>query len=189
MHKSHLIVLVCLGSFGLSSLADEAKLLEEARTIPGKMVPRLLQVLGEEIDKGGYTGAIGVCRDKAPQMAKALSEQVGWSIRRVSLRNRNPKAVPDAWERGVLEEFEKRLAAGEDPAKIDKMEILTIDGRQTARYMKALPTQEICLNCHGAPEKISAEVQIKLKELYPEDQATGYGMKQLRGAITASRGL
>ena len=39
-------------------------------------------------------------------MAKAASEQSGWTIKRVSLRNRNPKAVPDAWERAALEEFD-----------------------------------------------------------------------------------
>ena len=40
-------------------------------------------------------------------MAKTASEQTGWAIRRVSLKNRNPKAVPDAWERETLEEFDR----------------------------------------------------------------------------------
>jgi hypothetical protein len=31
-------------------------------------------------------------------MAAAASQNTGWAIRRVSLKNRNPKAVPDAWE-------------------------------------------------------------------------------------------
>lgn len=189
MNKTQLLALATLGILSLPTFADEAKLLEEARTIPAKMVPKLLEVLGEEIGKGGYTGAISVCRDKAPQMAKALSEQIGWSIRRVSLKNRNPKATPDSWERSVLEDFEKRLASGEDPTKIDKLEIVTIDGKQTARYMKALPTQELCLNCHGTAEKIAPDVRTRLKELYPEDKATGYELKQLRGAITAKRTL
>lgn len=185
--KKRLITLATLSLFTAPALADEAKLLEEARGIPAKMVPKLLEVLNAEIDKAGHANAISVCREKAPVMAKGLSEQTGWGIRRVSLKNRNPKATPDAWEQAVLEDFERRLAAGENPITMDKAEVVTVDGQKMYRYMKALPTQELCLNCHGTPDKISPEVQAKLKELYPDDKATGYGLKQIRGAITAKK--
>lgn len=189
MKALKLTALACLGAFALDASADEARLLEEARTIPQKMQPRLLEVLQGEILKSGHVGAISVCRDKAPQMAKGLSEQTGWAIRRVSLKNRNPKAVPDAWEQAVLQDFERRLAAGEDPTKIDKGELVTVDGQKTYRYMKALPTQELCLDCHGKTNSLAPGVEAKLKELYPDDKATGYGEKQIRGAITARKPL
>ncbi|MDX9993926.1 MAG: DUF3365 domain-containing protein [Rhodocyclaceae bacterium] len=185
--KKHALALAILPFLAAPVLADEAQLLTEARGIPAKMVPKLLEVLNEEIDKGGHAHAISVCRDKAPAMAKGLSEKTGWAIRRVSMKNRNPKAVPDAWEAGVLQEFEQRLAAGEKPTDIDKGEVVTVDGQKMYRYMKALPTQELCLNCHGTSDKVKPDVQAKLKELYPEDKATGYGLKQLRGAITAKK--
>jgi len=189
MKTLKLTALACLGAFVLNASADEAKLLEEARTIPQKMQPKLLEVLQAEIKESGHAGAISVCREKAPQMAKALSEQTGWAIRRVSLKNRNPKAVPDAWEKAVLEEFEQRLAAGEDPTKIEKGAVVSVDGQKTYRYMKALPTQELCLFCHGQTNKLAPGVAAKLKELYPDDKATGYGEKQIRGAITARKAL
>ncbi|NWG32083.1 MAG: DUF3365 domain-containing protein [Rhodocyclaceae bacterium] len=169
--------------------ADEAQLLQEARGIPAKMVPKLLEVLQEEIDKNGHAEAISVCREKAPEMAKNLSAQIGWQVRRVSLKNRNPKAVPDAWERATLEEFERRLAAGEKPTNIDKGEIVTENGQKFYRYMKALPTQDLCLNCHGTPERLAPKVAEKLKELYPDDKAVGYGLAEIRGAITAKKPL
>lgn len=169
--------------------ADEAQLLQEARGIPAKMVPKLLEVLQDEIDKSGHAGAISVCREKAPEMAKNLSAQLGWQIRRVSLKNRNPKAVPDAWERATLEDFERRLAAGEKPTGIDKGEIVEENGQKFYRYMKALPTQDLCLNCHGTPERLAPGVAEKLKELYPGDKAVGYGSAQIRGAITAKKPL
>jgi hypothetical protein len=187
--KHGLSALACLGAFTLPALADEAQLLAEGREIPKKMQPKLLEVLQGEIQKSGYVGAISVCREKAPQMAKALSEQTGWSIRRVSLKNRNPKAVPDAWEKAVLEDFERRLAAGEDPAMIDKGEQVSVDGKPMYRYMKALPTQNLCLNCHGNADALGLGVEDKLKELYPDDKATGYGKNQIRGAITARKAL
>jgi len=47
--------------------------------------------------------------------------------------------------------------------------------------MKAVPTEGVCLACHG--QNISPEVQTKLNELYPDDKATGYSLGQVRGAI------
>ena len=142
------------------AFADEAKLLEEARGIASAIPPKLLSVLDEEIKKGGPEGAVGVCREKAPAMAKAASEKSGWAIRRVSLKNRNPKAVPDAWEEAVLKEFDKRAAAGEKPTSLEKGAVVTVDGKQMYRYMKALPTQDLCLNCHGTPDRILSLIHI-----------------------------
>ena len=67
--------------------------------------------------------------------------------------------------------------------------MVEIDGKKAMRYMKALPTQELCLSCHGKENKVSPEVQAKLKELYPDDKATGYDSGQIRGAITARKPL
>jgi hypothetical protein len=173
----------------LPALANEDPLLTEARSVATAIPPKLLEVLAAEITKGGPESAIAVCREKAPAMAKAASEKSGWAIRRVSLKNRNPKAVPDAWEKTVLEDFDRRVAAGEKPAALEKGEVVTVDGKQMYRYMKALPTQELCVQCHGPIEKISPAVQGKLKELYPDDQATGFNVGAIRGAITIKKPL
>jgi hypothetical protein len=111
--------------------AADDPLLAEARGVASAIPPKLLTVLQEEIQKGGAEGAIGVCREKAPAMAKAASEQTGWAIRRVSLKNRNPKAVPDAWEEAVLKDFDKRVATGEKPTSLEKGEVVTLDGTKS----------------------------------------------------------
>jgi len=172
-----------------SSFANDDKMLTEARTVASGIPPKLLNVLDEEIKKGGPEGAIGVCREKAPAMARAASEQTGWAIRRVSLKNRNPKAVPDAWEEAVLKDFDKRAAAGEKPTGLEKGEVVTVDGKPMYRYMKALPTQDLCLQCHGTPDRVGPAVQAKLKELYPDDKAVGYAAAEIRGAITLKKPL
>tara|TARA_R110001583_G_scaffold67037_1_gene192116 strand:- start:39776 stop:39982 length:207 start_codon:yes stop_codon:yes gene_type:complete len=59
------------------AVADETALLAEARGVASSIPPKLIAVLQGEIAKGGTEGAIGVCRDKAPQMAKAASEKTG----------------------------------------------------------------------------------------------------------------
>lgn len=169
--------------------ADTARYLEEARKLASSMPPKLVEVLEDEIAKGGAAQAIAVCREKAPKMAAAASEQSGWNIRRVSLRNRNPKAAPDAWEKAALEEFDRRAAAGESAATLEKGEVVSDGGQQVYRYMKALPTRELCLQCHGTPEKLDAAAKARLGELYPEDKATGYTAGQLRGAMTLKKAL
>ncbi|WIM04899.1 MAG: DUF3365 domain-containing protein [Candidatus Nitricoxidivorans perseverans] len=182
-------IALLLAAAALPAFADEAKLLEEARAVATSIPPKLLNVLSEEIARGGPAGAIGVCREKAPQMARAASEKTGWAIRRVSLKNRNPKAVPDAWEKAVLEDFDRRAAGGEKPVGMERGEIVAEGNAKTYRYMKALPTQDLCLDCHGAAERISPAVKARLKELYPDDKAVGYGPAEIRGAITLRKPL
>ena len=175
------------------SFAQDTAWVDDARKVAGSVPPKLLTVLKTEIDKGGPEGAIEVCRDKAPAMAKAASEETGWAIRRVSLKNRNPKAVPDAWERAALEDFDRRAAAGETAMTLEKAEVVsengTIDGRPVQRYMRALPTQELCMNCHGPVDKMTPAVIAKLKALYPEDRGTGYTVGQIRGAMTIRKAM
>ncbi len=169
--------------------ADDAALLDEARKVASSIPPKLLKVLDEEIKKGGPEGAIEVCRERAPKMAAAASAETGWGIRRVSLKNRNPKAVPDAWERSVLEDFDKRAAAGEKPTSLEKGEVVAEGDKKIYRYMKALPTQDLCLSCHGTADRITPAVKAKLDALYPDDKAVGYGAAEIRGAITLKKPL
>lgn len=169
--------------------ADEAPGLQAARKVASSVPPKLLQVLVTEIDKGGPESAINVCRDKAPEMARSASEQTGWTIRRVSLRNRNPKAVPDPWERAALEDFDRRAAAGESPATLEKGEIVSQGTQKEYRYMKALPVQQICIACHGPAESLSPAVTAQLKLHFPDDKAIGYSLGQIRGAMTIRKAM
>ena len=121
----------------------------DAKAVAMSVPPRLLAVLQAEIARSGPEGAIATCREQAPAMAREASEKSGWAVRRVSLRNRNPKAVPDAWERAVLEDFDRRAAAGESPATLERAGIVQANGQAVQRYMRALPTAELCTNCHG----------------------------------------
>ena len=169
------------------ALAADPPWIDEARSVATSVPPKLLSILTAEIAKGGPEGAIAVCRDEAPKLAKAASETTGWKVRRVSLRNRNPKAVPDAWERATLEEFDRRAAAGANPASLERAEAVQEDGRTVWRYMRALPVQEFCLNCHGMPDRLSPAVKERLRELYPDDKGVGYSVGQIRGAMTISK--
>jgi Protein of unknown function (DUF3365) len=178
------LVLGLLLTAAFPTQAEDEAWVTDARAVAGAVPPKLLEVLNAEIVKGGPASAVGVCNEKAPQMAKAASEKSGWAIRRVSERNRNPKAVPDAWELAALKEFDQRAASGEKPATLEKFEQVEVNGAKEYRYMKALPVGQVCLACHGASDKFTPDVAERLKALYPADKAVGYSLGQIRGAIT-----
>jgi hypothetical protein len=116
-----------------------------------------------------------------------VSGDQGLLLSRVSLRNRNPDNSPLDWQRPVLESFNQVRAAGGDPNELDWSEIVAIDGHLQFRYMKAIPTGGLCLQCHG--QNIAPDVSQVLTALYPEDKATGYAEGEIRGAFVVVRNL
>ncbi|MOA58455.1 hypothetical protein D3C78_1828600 [compost metagenome] len=53
--------------------------------------------------------------------------------------------------------------------------------------MKAIPTGEPCLACHG--QQIKPELAAVIDQRYPQDQARGFALGELRGAFTLRRSL
>jgi len=169
---------------------DDAARLEEARRMAGTMVQTLGGRLQAAIKEGGPAAAIGVCTNVAPMIAGELSRQNGVRVTRVSLKVRNPLlGTPDAWEQGVLQSFEARLAKGEAADKLEFAETVSEPAGKSFRYMKALPVQPVCVNCHGDAANLAPEIKERIAREYPADRATGYLPGQIRGAVSVKRPL
>ena len=169
---------------------DTARLLEESRALAKTLQGQLAPLLMKEINERGPDAAIGVCTTIAPAVASDLSRRNGVKVSRVSLRPRNPVlGTPDAWEQRVLAEFDRRAAAGEKPDAIEFGEVVAEPAGPSWRYMKALPVLQLCTQCHGPPDALAPAVKARLQADYPHDKATGYGVGQLRGAVTVKRPL
>lgn len=168
---------------------DNAARVEASRNVVKELQGTLVTELQAAMKAGGPVNAIEVCNKKAVEIAANISAKHGWKVGRTSLKYRNPKNAPDAWETRVMQSFEKRKAAGEDPTKLEHFEVVSQDGNQAFRYMKALPIPEgaPCLACHG--EKLDPAVAARLKTLYPQDRATGFKTGDLRGAVTITQPL
>lgn len=147
----------------------------------------LKQELTSAIKSGGAIAALEACHLKAPKIAQQVSEKSGVKVARTSLKPRNAASAPDAWEEEVLNNFEARKAKGEDVNTLEFHAIVEEDGKREARYMKAIPTAELCLNCHGS--KIQPDVMAKITALYPQDKAVGFNVGDLRGAFTVRETL
>jgi hypothetical protein len=166
---------------------DVADLTAEGQQVIKAFFGDLKAELVKGMKTGGPVHTINVCSKVAPNLSEAHSQISGWQIARTSLKPRNPNNAPDAWETQVLNEFETRKAAGEDPAKMVHTEIVKEQGSEVFRMMKPIPTAEVCTKCHGVA--IPAPVVEKLDELYPEDQARGFSVGDLRGAFTLKKTL
>jgi hypothetical protein len=151
-----------------------------------KFSATLKEALQQAVQNGGPVNGIAVCHDKAGQIAADLGQQLGMLVGRTSLKVRNSANAADNWELAVLKQFEARKAQGEPADKLEFFDVIDDDqGQKTFRYMKAIPTGALCLNCHG--DNLKPEVDAKLKELYPNDQARGFKEGDLRGAFTLAK--
>jgi len=158
---------------------------EQSRAAIKDFMLNLKGALKQAMDAGGAVNAIGVCKDKAPAIADDISSRTGWRVARTSLKVRNPSNAPDDWESKVLEDFNKRTAQGENPDNMEYYEVVRESGGRVFRYMKAIPTAHMCLECHG--KDIKPEIAAKLDALYPADQARGFTAGEIRGAFTITQ--
>lgn len=168
----------------MAESSETQRLQQEAVSLVKMFAGTLKPALKEAFQSGGPVHAIEVCSKKAPEIARQLSRESGWQIKRVSLKARNSStAVPDEWEQGILEEFDVRQRDGESVDQLFYAE--SRDDR--FRFMKAQPVEALCLNCHGAA--LSPGVEQALNKYYPNDKATNYSLGQVRGAFSLSKEL
>jgi hypothetical protein len=188
MKANWLSMIIVLALSASTAMADDlTKFQEDSRAIVKDMVAQLGGALQKELKANGPASTIKVCKDLAPAITSDLSRKTGQRVTRVSLKARNPLlATPDAWEQKVLSDFAIRIEK-EDPATIEYAEIVTEPQGKFMRYMKAIPTQDVCLKCHGTPDMIPPQVKEQLSGEYPHDMAVGYGLKQLRGAFSIKK--
>lgn len=163
---------------------DKAALVESAKGAVQALGGTLKGELEAAMQAGGPVEAMSICQTRAPAIAQAVSAEKGMEVSRVSLKNRNPvMGQANAWQTAVLNDFEAKKAAGEDPATITYAEVVDNE----FRFMKPIPTAAVCLTCHGS--ELSPAVSAKLTELYPHDKAKGYKEGDLRGAFVVVKNL
>jgi hypothetical protein len=183
---------VCMVSlFSVAARAQQpAELLAQSREAAASLLQQLGTQLRSTLAENGPEGSVAVCKNIAPELAGRLSREKGWKVARVSLKTRNPLlGTPDAWEQKVLEEFDRKVAAGEKAETLEFGEVVSEPAARYYRYMKAIPVQPMCLTCHGPRDQMSSSILERLGADYPHDRATGYSPGQVRGAVTVKRPL
>ena len=187
MKQPVIFFVISLTVISAALAGDYASELDASRATATEFMQTLKQELMAGMQGGGPVNAISVCNLSAQGIANTYSVRNGWDVGRTSLKPRNPDNSPDEWERSVLESFDERKRAGEDPATLEHHAVVRKEGVSELRYMKAIPTVRLCLACHG--EHVDSVTGTRIEKLYPEDQALGYRVGDIRGAFSISQPL
>lgn len=178
---------LCLLVITLDGSADPVADATVAKAAIKDLAGALQTELKSAMKTGGPVAAIAVCNTRAMPITEKAAKDHGIALSRVSLRNRNPANAPNDWQTAVLDDFERQKSAGKDIATLAWSETVNVDGGREFRFMKAIPTGAVCLNCHGV--SLDPAVSRILSDLYPEDKATGFSEGDIRGAFVATQKL
>ncbi|MGM0480662.1 MAG: Tll0287-like domain-containing protein [Pseudomonadota bacterium] len=145
---------------------------------------RLGKVLMTTIKKEGHVAAIRVCNEQAPEIARAVSQQLGVSVSRTALKVRNPDNSPTERQQQVLKQFEQQWQQSQRNDNNDVPATTYTNGQGDEVWMKAIVMQPQCSACHGSA--IKPELKQAIKQRYPDDQATGFEVGDVRGAFVVT---
>jgi len=152
-----------------------------------KASSQLLKTLGSNLKKhmkaGGPMEAAEFCITNAYPLTDKLNSDLGSdvSVKRVSLKYRNPANAPREDEAVVLTAFESLQKEG---VMLPPYLVKQVD-KETYKYYKPLTINKgVCLKCHGVIK--NSELSAKIAKNYPHDKATGYKLGDLRGAIVVT---
>lgn len=155
--------------------APEARAAAAAREFSSELRGTLMAAIAD----GGVEAGVRVCRVEAPGIAERVAAAHGVRLGRVGVRSRQPANRLDGWQRDVLTDWQTSPPPGTPSQWAPYVERARPDG--TTRWAKAIETEGACLACHGPALQPALEQTIR--ELYPDDQATGFDLGSLRGLI------
>ncbi len=161
---------------------NEKELILQSKQAITLLATDLKKRLSTTLKNEGPIAAVNVCKTEAPQITSDVASNSGISVERTSLKVRNSANTPDEWELATLISFQQQKAKGASIDSLEKSAYTTSNGQKYYRFMKAIPTQSLCLTCHG--KNIESTLLKTISRQYPYDQATGFSEGSIRGAFT-----
>ena len=157
----------------------QAATAERGKAIVAEASSLLSSNLQSAMQQGGVSNALPFCSLVASPLTAGLASKHGVTIRRVTHKARNPGDRADGSELAILKHFEAALTGTNPPPPV----VTNYAGTTVTFFAPIVLNNELCLKCHGEPGKdISAENLAVIQRLYPQDEATGFKLGQLRGA-------
>ena len=147
---------------------------EELDSLIGVVQMQLISKLTGTIEEKGLVAAAEFCSAHAQDLTDSLSEVLGYSIRRVSDKHRNPKNSLDTYDLEVMQAFRVSKEAG-------NMSTAQLNNANKTYYKPILLGMPVCLKCHGTIQERDAEAYEVIRRVYPADLAIDYELGDLRG--------
>jgi hypothetical protein len=155
---------------------DAAALLDRGRTISAQAFGLLSSNLLMAIQQSGVSNALPFCSALAMPLTSLVANTNDVTLRRVSHRPRNPANRASPAERERIESYRATLSAGGKP------QALLVTNDMITFYAPIVITNQLCLQCHGKPGEDIAPANLEvIRRLYPADEATGFGLGEVRG--------
>ncbi len=119
--------------------------------------------------EAGPAEAVRSCNLQAAAIAEASRE--GIHVGRSSDRLRNSQNAPEDWMKPLFAQL--AMEGKGAPPRWTELSA----GR--FGYVEPIYMQALCITCHGS--ELTPELQGRLRDLYPQDRATGYALDDFRG--------
>ncbi|MDY0780994.1 DUF3365 domain-containing protein [Tenacibaculum sp. IB213877] len=138
------------------------------------------KVLGQNlmgtIQKKGTLEALKFCNEKAYSLTDSMATTFNAAIKRVSDKPRNPKNTATQKEIKIINQYKEIVSNNKT------IEPVVEEANGKVQFYYPIVTNSMCLQCHGKPnEQIQPTVLKELAHLYPNDNAKGYDVDQVRG--------
>lgn len=169
MKKSVLLSFVVFGIVMASEMD-----IQKQKMAAGELKKTLMSELKSKMADGPAV-AIEFCSKNALNITYSVAKKYGLNIKRVSEKTRNAYNYADDNDKKALAQFAEQITKDKKPA-----EYVVVGGK----YYEPMIIGEMCVVCHGGEDSMQKETKEKIKQLYPNDKATGYKIGDLRGAIS-----
>lgn len=128
------------------------------------------------IQEKGTEGALEFCSIQAIPLTDSMAVELQAHIKRVTDQPRNPDNLANESELEYIRSAKSDLSEGNEVTPA----IHYANGKVVGYY--PIITNQLCMQCHGNENsQINQATLEQIKTLYPEDQATGYDVGELRG--------
>jgi hypothetical protein len=156
--------------------------LRRGRAIATETFGLLRTNLQTAIQSGGISNALPFCSLAASPLTASMAEKHGVTLRRVTHKARQPSGKASEPELALLNHFESLMTSASitnpPPPLVTNLAPDTL-----TFFAPIVIGVELCLKCHGTPGTDIAQSDLEvIRKLYPQDEATGFTMGQLRGA-------
>lgn len=159
------------------SRPDSALVINAGKEIVTESFAAISNALGTAMTRGGIPHAIEYCNTVAIELTDSVSTQYDVKVRRASHKPRNPDNRANEMEMASIEAYMQMISNGEELTPR-----LAYQENSVIFHAPLRLVTFTCLSCHGnKDEDILEEDYAVIKQYYPDDEATGFDLDELRG--------
>ncbi len=184
MKKIALAIMLLISTSLLNAVTNK-EIKQEAKSAIMKIGGALKSHMKQNMKDGGPAQAAAFCLEEASGIAKKVNANYpqGVSVKRVSLKYRNPSNQPTVDETKILKQIQSDVNAGK---AVPKMIVKELTKNSYKVYKPIFINKDVCLACHGDVQTRNPEASKLIEAKYPHDKAVGYKKGDFRGAFVVT---